>query len=65
MNNSEQIDQPHAVQEALKEQLVVQSERAMRIEMRLKSHILETELERAAMRGNAYNAAQIVALLKQ
>jgi hypothetical protein len=48
----------------LKAELASQIERANQAEGRLKAHILDAALERAATRSRAFNAAQIGALLK-
>lgn len=48
----------------LKTELVSQIERANQAEGRLKANFLEHTLERAATRGGAFNAAQIVSLLR-
>ena len=59
------VDQPPDGEiNTLKAELAAQAERANQAEGRLKAHILEHALERAATRGRAFNAAQVVSLLK-
>jgi hypothetical protein len=62
MNDNEQ---PQPSQEALQGELLAQTERANRIEGQLKSHLLESTLERAAIRGKAFSASQVAGLLKE
>ena len=51
--------------DALKAELANQTERADRNEARLRQHLLESTLERVATRRGAFNAAQVVTILKQ
>lgn len=57
-------DQQSNELEALKAEVASQSERANRYETKLKEHFVESGLERAAVRGRAFNPAQVVSLLK-
>jgi hypothetical protein len=48
----------------LNARLAAETERANKAEGRLRAHVLESALERAATRGRAFSTAQVTALLK-
>lgn len=62
MNENDDLKNPE--NEALKADLASQTERANTFEAKLKEHLLDAGLERAAVRGRAFNPAQVVSLLK-